>query len=62
MNKRFYDITELAEYLGVKTNTLYGWIHQRKIPYVKVGRLVRFDIEKIDEWVASRAQDVYIGH
>ncbi|MBW2044328.1 MAG: helix-turn-helix domain-containing protein [Deltaproteobacteria bacterium] len=49
--KRFLSIQELAEYLGVKKNTLYSWVNMRKIPYTKVGRLVRFEKQKIDEWL-----------
>jgi hypothetical protein len=27
---------------------------QRKIPFVKIGRLVRFDLPEIEAWIAER--------
>jgi excisionase family DNA binding protein len=38
------DIGHIAEHLGVKVNTVYSWVNQRKIPYVKVGRLIKFNM------------------
>ncbi|MBF0252548.1 MAG: helix-turn-helix domain-containing protein [Candidatus Omnitrophica bacterium] len=58
MNKRL-NIEELSDMLDVSVNTLYSWINQRKIPYIKVGRLVRFDVNKIEEWLESRSVGVY---
>ena len=52
--KRFLDVKELAEYLGVKVATIYSWTFQRKIPYLKIGRCVKFDIKKIEEWIKER--------
>jgi len=43
----------LAGYLGVAADTIYTMVSQRRIPYVKVGRLVRFDRNVIDEWLAK---------
>ncbi|MDP8258979.1 MAG: helix-turn-helix domain-containing protein [Candidatus Aadella gelida] len=59
MNKKFLNIKDLSEYLGVTINTLYAWVNQRKIPYLKMGRLVRFDREKIEEWVESKGVKTY---
>ena len=36
-------IREAAQYLAVSVSTLYGWVWQRRIPFVKIGRTVRFD-------------------
>lgn len=42
--------------LGVKTNTLEMWRTNRRydLPYVKVGRLVRYRQSAIDAFVVSR--------
>lgn len=48
------DIHELAEKLGMSVSGLYTWVNQNKIPFVKVGRLVRFDSEDIDEWLDEK--------
>ncbi len=49
MKKRFITTKELAEQLGIKMPTVYAWVSQRKIRYVKVGRLVKFRPEDVDE-------------
>jgi len=54
MDKRFLDIKELAKYLGISISTLYDWINQRKIPYVKISNLVRFDLNEIDKWIEEK--------
>ena len=48
------DIAHVSEHLGVKVNTVYSWVNQRKIPYVKVGRLIKFDLQDINQWIANR--------
>ena len=49
------DITELGKRTSIKTATLRKYVAKRKIPFVKVGRLVRFRPSEIDGWIASRA-------
>jgi len=52
------DITELSKQLGVSLNTLYAWVNQRRIPYVKMGRLLRFKPDAIEKWIAEREVEV----
>ena len=47
--KRLMTIQEVAELTGVSVTTLYKWVSQRKIPHIKMGRLVKFDPVKLDE-------------
>ena len=49
--KRYIGIKECAEYLDIKEKTLYGWVFRRKIPHVKMNKLVKFDLLEIDKWV-----------
>jgi len=51
MNKKLININELSELTGLSVNTLYSWVSQRRIPYVKIGRLTKFDLKKIDDWI-----------
>jgi excisionase family DNA binding protein len=48
---------EMAERLGVKPSTIYRWTHEGFIPYVKMGRFVRFKTKDIEKWVDERATD-----
>ena len=47
-------IDELAVIIKVKKSTIYQWVHLRLIPYIKVGRLLRFREEDIQKWLISR--------
>jgi excisionase family DNA binding protein len=51
VNKRLININELSEYVGLSTSTIYSWVSQRRIPFVKCGRLTKFDLQRIDEWI-----------
>lgn len=35
--------SEIAERLGIQCQTVYLWVRQRRIPFYRVGRLVKFD-------------------
>jgi excisionase family DNA binding protein len=45
---------QCAEFLGIKINTLYVMKSQGRIPYRKVGHLLRFDFDEIVEWTKSK--------
>ncbi len=51
MTRRLLNIQEVAEYTGLSVHTLYGMVSQRRIPYVKAGRLTKFDMRQIDAWI-----------
>ena len=52
--KRFVGINEFSQYLGITKGTLYVWVCQKKIPYLKIGKLVKFDLMEIEEWLKDR--------
>lgn len=37
----------LAEQLGIKTQTVYLWVRQKRLPFYRVGRLVKFDLDEV---------------
>ncbi|MGE5197017.1 MAG: helix-turn-helix domain-containing protein [Deltaproteobacteria bacterium] len=51
---RLIDIDELADYLKLKRQTIYNWLHQGKISGIKVGGVWRFDRRDVDAWLKSR--------
>jgi excisionase family DNA binding protein len=55
---RLLDIKEVADYTGLSIHTLYTMVSQRRIPYVKMGRLTKFDREEIDKWIANHSVKV----
>lgn len=44
-------IKELSEFLKVKPSTLYSWVHNGTIPFIKLNGLLRFDMDEVQEWV-----------
>jgi excisionase family DNA binding protein len=58
INKRLLSVEETAEYLGIAPQTLYNrisWKSRNPFPLKpkRVGRLVKFDGEELDAYVAS---------
>lgn len=49
--KKLIDLNEASVLLKVKKSWLRMAIFRRKIPFIKVGRLIRFDIEQLNEWL-----------
>ncbi len=42
---------EVAVLLGVHKVTIYDWVSQRRIPFVKVGGRTMFDPREIERWL-----------
>ncbi|MDB0067866.1 helix-turn-helix domain-containing protein [Akkermansiaceae bacterium] len=47
-NQRQVSPKELAEHYGVSTRTVTNWKAAGLIPFLRVGRVVRFSIEEVD--------------
>jgi len=49
---------EVAEYLGIASETLNVWRCTKRynLPYIKAGRLVRYRVEDVETFVVSRLQ------
>lgn len=49
---------EVADYLGISSETLNVWRCTKRynLPYIKAGRLVRYRMEDVETFVASRLQ------
>jgi len=52
-NARLVNVQDAAKYLAVSVSTLYGWVYQRRIPFVKVGRALRFDSADLDQFIET---------
>jgi len=49
------DYGQMAKEFNIKKGTLHCWVHQRKIPHIRLGpRLVRFRRVHIEEWLKER--------
>lgn len=54
------DTGPAADYIGVTPRTLEVWrcVKRHAIPYIKVGRLVKYRQSALDEWLESRTVDI----
>lgn len=51
IKKKYMNVIECAEYLGLQPCTIYKYVSLRIIPHYKIGRRLLFDVEEIDTWV-----------
>lgn len=52
MADRWLSVSEISAHLGIKEQTLYKWVKRKPgMPYHRVGRLLKFKVTEIDEWV-----------
>lgn len=58
MAKRLYTIKEASRYLGVTVGSLYQMVHRRTVPHVKIGKRLRFDADKLNEYISSNSIEV----
>ncbi len=58
MNKHLLSREEAAKFLGIKPETLNAWSHHKRynLPYVKVGRCVRYKYSDLLEFIEKRTQ------
>lgn len=47
-------VDDVARILDVKKSTIYQWTHMRLIPYIKMGRFVRFREKEIEKWLKAK--------
>lgn len=51
-------VEDVAKHLGVAKDSVYRWIEARKLPAHRIGRLWKFKLSEVDEWVrAGGAQE-----
>ena len=46
---------EASELLRVKKNTLRKWVSQKRVPYLKLGRSVRFESSELESWIERQS-------
>lgn len=48
---RLMAIADVADVLGVEVRHVQRLVHERRVPFIKWGHLLRFDPEEIQEWI-----------
>lgn len=52
------DITTLAQHLGVPARHIRRLVHEKRIPYIKWGHLIRFDPADIATWLEDNRRPI----
>jgi excisionase family DNA binding protein len=53
MTEPWSSVEEVAKHLGVAQDSIYRWIEARGLPAHKIGRLWKFKLSEVDEWVRA---------
>ena len=52
-DERWVGVGEVATYPGVAKDSIYRWTTANGLPSHRVGRLLRFKLSEVDEWVRA---------
>lgn len=54
MKKRITPPQGLAEYLDIKLSKVRTLVFEKQVPTIRIGRLLRFDLDEIDRWLETQ--------
>lgn len=59
--EKWSTVRDVQAYLGIGRETILQWIAKRNMPAYKVGKLWKFKLSEVDEWIRSggAAEDNY---
>ena len=53
MAEPWVSVEDVAKHLGVAKDSVYRWIESKGLPAHRVGRLWKFKLSELDEWVQA---------
>ena len=56
--EKLLNIDEVSDLIGLSQSTIYKMVNTKRIPYVKVGRLVKFEPSKIRLWIEQNSVEI----
>ena len=48
---------QVAQHLGIAKDTVYRWRDSRNLPAHRIGRLWKFKLSEVDNWVCAGGAD-----
>jgi excisionase family DNA binding protein len=57
MTEPWISVDDIARHLGVAKDSIYRWIDRRGLPAHRIGRLWKFKVSEVDEWVRGGGAD-----
>ena len=55
--KKLLSVREVADVLSVSTKTIYRLASHDQLPYVRIGKAIRFDIDRIEAFVREQQNE-----
>ena len=52
-SESWVSLEDIAQHLGVSQDTVHRWIRNRSMPAHQIGRLWKFKVSEVDEWVRA---------
>lgn len=56
-----WDATQLADHLGVSPRFVRRLVEERRVPFLKIGKFIRFDQREVAAWLRARRVDIAPG-
>lgn len=56
--RQLFSVKETAEYFSVNQWSLYRWLYQGLLPYVKIGGRIRIDRDDIEAYIKKHKVNV----
>ena len=57
--KKLLTYKECSEYLSITEGSLRNMVLKREIPFLKIGKRVRFDTEELSQWLSEKSVGPY---
>ena len=57
-NEVLLDVGQVAEMLKISVATVRRWVLQGYIPYMKIGKAIRFSNSDIESWINSKCANL----
>ncbi|MBS4172082.1 helix-turn-helix domain-containing protein [Bacillus sp. FJAT-49736] len=54
MQRNTMTVREVADYLGVHSDTVYTMVRLKQIPHFRVRRRILFSLESINAWIKNQ--------
>ncbi|XXM71409.1 helix-turn-helix domain-containing protein [Lysinibacillus sphaericus] len=49
--EKWSSLDQIADHLGISKDTVYRWIAKKQMPAHKIGKLWKFKVSEVDDWV-----------
>ena len=56
--EKWVGVEEVADHLKVAKESIYRWTESKNFPTRRIGRLFRFKLSEVDEWVKRQGGKV----